>query len=406
MWKEYGHVAARNVRQRRLRSWLTIIGIVIGMAAVVALISLGGGLRTAISAQFGSIGADKITITPKGPGFGPPGSFSTTKLTKDDLRIVRQVNGVDLAIGRVLSPVQVTDGEKSLFTFAVSVPADRESKKLVMDSLNMKIDRGRMVGKGDRLNVVVGHTVAEEEFSDPLQVRQTITLQNTTVRVVGILKPTGNFQIDDSIIILEEPMRDFLSINEREYDVIVAQILEGVEPSNVRDRIARELRNERNVEVGEESFEVSSPEQTIASLNNILLVVNAVVVGIAAISLLVGGIGVMNTMYTAVLQRTREIGVMKAVGGTRSQIITLFLLESAILGAAGGVIGVVLGVGLSQGAVIAGQAATGSALLQASISLPLLLGAMVFASFIGIVSGIWPARQAARQDPVDALRYE
>jgi len=178
---------------------------------------------------------------------------------------------------------------------------------------------------------------------------------------------------------------------------------EGEKPSVVADRLTRSLRRFRNLDEGEEDFSVSTAEQTIAQLNTILSIVTIFLSGIAAISLIVGGIGIMNTMYTTVLERTREIGIMKAIGARNNSILLLFLIESGILGLAGGIVGIGLGFVISKiGELIAIQ--MGASFFRSSFSVFLIVGSLVFSFLIGMISGALPARQAAMLQPVEAFR--
>jgi len=189
-------------------------------------------------------------------------------------------------------------------------------------------------------------------------------------------------------------------------DEIDAKSAEGFDVTTVADSIERRLLQIKNEKKDQETFSVQTSEQLLTSFTNIFNIVQGVLVGIAAISLLVGGIGIMNTMYTSVLERTKEIGTMKAVGAKNSDILQIFLFESGLLGLVGGAIGVVLGIGLGKGVQYIATIALGTNLLQASITAPLIVGALAFSFLIGSSSGILPAMQAARLKPADALRYE
>ena len=200
-------------------------------------------------------------------------------------------------------------------------------------------------------------------------------------------------------------MKEIYNIEDEESQIYV-KVADVNEIDRVKADIERALRKERNEDEGKETFQVTTSEQFLEAFINIFGVVQAVLVGIAAISLLVGGIGIANTMYTSVLERTKEIGTMKAVGAKNSDILILFLIESGMLGLIGGVIGIGVGLGLSKTAEYIATAQLGTNLLQASIDPVLILGALAFSFLIGTASGVFPAMQAAKLKPVDALRYE
>jgi len=188
--------------------------------------------------------------------------------------------------------------------------------------------------------------------------------------------------------------------------MIVAQANLGEDPEKIADDITKELRRERNVQEGKEDFTVETPNQLAESFNVILDIVQIVLIGIAGISLLVGGIGIMNTMYTTVLERTKEIGVMKAMGARNSHILYLFVVESGLYGLGGGIVGVLIGISIAKLVEAIFIAVLGPALLSVEISWPLLVSTLLFSFIVGCLSGIAPARVAAKMHPVDSLRYE
>ena len=192
----------------------------------------------------------------------------------------------------------------------------------------------------------------------------------------------------------------------KNYGFIIAQVQSGEEPTIVAEEMKKELRKKHDLDAGEEDFSIETPENLMATFSTILDIVQIVLIGITAISLLVGGIGIMNTMYTSVLQRTKEIGLMKAVGARNSQILFLFLIESGLYGLVGGLLGVVAGVSLAKIAEKVLQQFLGPAFMAIEINWFLVLGALLFSFLIGILSGIAPARRASKLNPVDSLRYE
>lgn len=402
MLKDYFFIAFGSLRKRFLRTSLTMLGIFIGIASVVALISLGQGMQNAINGQFASIGTDKVTVQGADAGFGPPGQNTAGVIDEGDLRLVRGTQGVDRAAGRLLKSVTTEFNDESRVIFASSIPHDAEGRKLVEDSLNLELDSGRLLKSADAGKIVLGNGVWTEAFDEQIVVGDKIVLNGKTFDVVGVLKKGAAFA-NDALFLNERDMRDIVDVNDDEFSMIVSQVSPGAVPSEVADRVERAMRRDRGQKEGFEDFRVSTSEELINSINTILGVVQAVFIGIAAISLLVGGIGIMNTMYTSVLERTREIGIMKAIGARNSDILWIFLLESGLLGMAGGAIGVVLGMGMSKAVELAGRQVLGD-LLTASFPLWLIVGALMFAFVIGCVSGVFPAREASRKSPVDALR--
>ncbi|MCX6746753.1 MAG: ABC transporter permease [Candidatus Pacearchaeota archaeon] len=402
--KDHFLLAFSNLKRRGLRSWLTMIGIFIGIAAVVGLISLGQGLQGAINKQFEQLGKDKIIIQSK--TMGPPGT-ATGKLilTTKDLNAIESVRGVERVVGILMKSSVIEFKDETKINFIIGInPKDAQ---IFSEMQDYKVIKGRDLRDGDGFKAVVGYNnlIDEKIWKRGVGIGSTITVGNVEFKIVGILGKTGDPYNDAAIYIPKDTLRNILNTQDEE-DEIVVKTQEGFNPNDVAKSIERKLRQERDEKEGQETFTVQTSEQLLNSFTNIFNIVQGVLVGIAAISLLVGGIGIMNTMYTSVLERTKEIGTMKAVGAKNSDILQIFLFESGLLGLVGGIIGIGLGIGLGKGVQYIATIALGTNLLQASITLPLIFGALTFSFFIGTLSGILPAMQAAKLRPADALRYE
>ncbi len=406
MINDYFILALRSIRNRRMRSWLTMIGIFIGVAAVVSLISLGQGLRAAINEEFASFGIDKVLIQGKSAGFGPPGTLSAGKITEDDLELIKKVSGVENAAGRLLKTGNVEFNNELQARFLVSLPNKESEAQLILDANNFKIKQGRMLKDGDNDKVVVGYEYAYGKvFEKPVSVGNKLLINGKKFEVVGVLDKLGDPYRDVAVMIMQDSINELLG-TEKEFSVIVAQVKKGQDLNKVTEDIKKAMRKDRNQKEGKEDFEIQTPQQYLNSFNVIINMVQAVVIGIAAISLLVGSIGIMNTMYTAVMERTKVIGIMKATGARNEQILLIFLSESGLLGLAGGAIGILLGMGIGKLVEIGAKQALGSGLLRAEFPPQLIIGALVFSFLLGALSGILPAHQASKMRPVDALRYE
>jgi putative ABC transport system permease protein len=403
--KDHFLLAFSNLRRRKLRSWLTMIGIFIGIAAVVGLISLGQGLQNAISAQFEELGKDKIIIQSKSAMSMGTSSSSNLVLTTDDLKTIGNVKGVDKAIGILLrtSLIEFHDQSK----VGITIGINSEDVSIFSELQSFKLGKGRLLKEGDGFKVTIGYSnsIDGKIWEKGMEVGSTIKIAGKEFKVVGILEKTGDPTGDSAIYLSKDVLKEVLDTGNQE-DEIVAKAQEGFVPSEVADTITEKLRRARGEKEDQETFTVQTSEQLLDTFNNIFNVVQGVLIGIAAISLIVGGIGIMNTMYTSVLERTKEIGTMKAIGAKNSDILQIFLFESGLLGLVGGAIGVCLGIGLGKSVEYIAGIALGTNLLQASISLPLIVGALTFSFLIGSLSGIFPAFQAARLKPADALRYE
>ena len=404
MINDYFSLAIGNLRHRGVRSWLTILGIFIGIAAVVSLITMGQGLETAILGQFGTLSVDKLTIQNQQTGFAPPGSAVVEKLNDHDIDIVERVSGVDLTLPRILRVMNVEYNEKLRFTYIASQLSDRERIEIVYESFDAKIAEGKLLEARDRGKVLLGSDFANDEtFNKRIKPGNRLKINGKEFEVIGILKPTGTFTINGAILMFQEDMEDLLEIK-GEYDFIVTQVKDKYQIERVAEEIEQRMRKDRNEKEGEESFNVETPLQALDSVKDILNIVNIVVIGIAAISLFVGGIGIANTMYTSVVERTKEIGIMKAVGAGNKDILFLFLIEAGLLGLVGGLVGAIIGLSVAIGASSIANQALGTELLKVSISYPLLIGAVAFSFLVGTFAGILPAIQASKLKVVDALR--
>lgn len=380
-----------------------MIGIFIGIATVVSLIALGAGLKTAISSQFSTLGTDRLVIQTKGAFFGPPGQGAAAELTKKDVDVVQRSSYVTLAIGRMIEPTQAEFNGKRKVVIMASLPTDSKQRELAMSVMNVKPEAGRYPKKGDGFRVAIGSDYSTaDKFGKPVRVGDNLIIQGKKVEVIGVMAKRGTPQFDSAIIMNEDSLRELLSIPER-YSVIAAQVTSTEDIDLAKQAIEKNLRSSRGVKERKEDFTVQTPEAMLATFDTIIGGVTAVLVGIAGISLVVGGIGIMNTMYTSVLERTREIGVMKAVGARNEDVLAIFLFESGLLGLTGGLIGVLLGAFFSKIVVFFGSLVIGPGLLQTNLSLPLILGALAFSFVVGALAGTLPAYEASKLPPVEAL---
>tara|TARA_Y100000310_G_scaffold301017_1_gene337124 strand:+ start:722 stop:1945 length:1224 start_codon:yes stop_codon:yes gene_type:complete len=404
MFQDYLSFCLDNLRSRRLRSYLTLLGIFIGIAAVVSLISLGEGLRSGINAQFGFLGPDLIRVS-TGNSLAPPGTTVVANpLTQSDVLGIEKLPGVRMAAGRLTQPGSLRFNDQIGFGIALSMP-DGEDRQEIEEAIDYEVVKGRLLRDGDSNAVVVGSAVAEKDsFGKEMLPGAKVEVEGKPFTVVGVLKSKGSFLFDGSIVLNEEPMRDLFETPKEQYDMIAARSEDKDEAEAVRDDIERFLRKERNLKEGEEDFDVETAAAAIDNINSILLGINIFIVIIASISLIVGGIGILNTMYTSVLERTKEIGIMKSIGARNGSIFLLFFLESGLLGIVGGLVGVVIGVIGASSMAALGSIALGSDLIQAKFSIGLIVGALLFSFVIGVVFGITPAMRAAKLPPVDALR--
>jgi putative ABC transport system permease protein len=405
MKSDYLFLGLKNLKRRGIRSWLTLLGIIIGITAVVSLISLGDGLKAAVNSQFGIASTEVISVQAGGlSGFGPPGTGVINPLTEKDTEAIEKLDSVKIAVSRSVETVKIEFNNKLVIGFATNVP-DNEKRKFMYDNLEISTAYGRMLDNGDSDKIVLGNNFLDSKkngFGKAIQVGDTITISDKDFRVVGILKKKGSFIWDGIILINEEPLKELLNL-EDEIDVIAVQVLNKDLIDKAKEDIEKLLRDRRNVKVGEEDFEVSTPQATLQTINSILTGVQIFIALIAAISILVGAIGIVNTMMTSVMERTKEIGIMKAIGAKNSDIFFQFFIEAGLLGFVGGIAGILIGLGIG----FLGVQGINNFIGATSPFNPrplLLLGTLAGSFLIGSVSGISPALKAAHLNPVEALR--
>jgi len=398
---DYFTYAVRSILHKGVRSWLTMIGIFIGIATIVSLISLGQGMQDAINMQFEQMGSNIIMVMP-GTNFGAPSGAS--KLTDHDIQIIEGVRGVNLVGGMIAKLGLVEFMGERRYTFIAGIPTDK-SQKIIEDMQSVRVHEGRKFYPTDKYRTIVAWMIQNGDFfKKPVKVNDRILLEGIEFRVIGSIESIGNNQDDTNIYIPLDTAKEVFDTED--YYTILVQLKDGYQPADVADAIKERMRKDRNQKKGEEDFSVQTQEQLKESVGTVLDVVQAVLIGIASISLLVGGVGIMNTMYTSVLERTQEIGIMKAVGARNGDILGIFLIEAGIFGLLGGLVGIGLGLGFSKVVEYLGAGALGSDILRAHVSYTFVGSVLLFSFIIGCASGVFPARQAAQLKPVDALRYE
>ncbi len=410
MIRDYFRIATLNLRKRRLRSWLTMIGIFIGVAAVISLIGLGEGLRTAISSQFGFLGSDILSIQASGSDLaGPPGSGVVDALDNKLIDKLERLNGVKASYNRYIESGIIEFKDTQTMGILTTVPGGVD-RKTFERLLNLDTEEGRLLDDRDTRKVLLGYNYAEEVvfgsenvFSKGIHTGDKISINDEQFEVVGVLEKSGNLMLDGAAFLNENVFLEIFG-DDGTTDIIAVQVEDEKDIATTKESIEKLLRRERDVKKGEEDFSVESPQKILESLNSTLFAVQLFVYIIASISIVVGGIGIMNTMYTAVLERTKEIGIMKAIGATNTTIFILFFIESGFLGMIGGLIGIIIGMVLAYGLAAIGKLALGSELIQVYIPLYLILGALTGSFMLGTIFGVIPAMQASKLQPVDALR--
>lgn len=399
MVEELIKVSIRNLSHHKTRTVLTLLGVIIGIASVVALISLGEGLTNSITSSIEQLGANNIFVAPRssGSGFGGP-SGGSVALSQQDLDAVKGVRNVDIAMPILFKTLPAKYNGQTAFVTTLGFPIS-DSKKFFSDVQHFTLAQGRFLQTGEANSVVLGWRIYQDSFTENVRLGSNIEINGKKMRVVGILEETGNSQSDSAILMSIDTLRDLSNSPKDEMTMILVRAVE--DPKGTAALIEKKLENIHKEKV----FVAMTTDQVLNQINQIFGVMSIVLAGIAGISLLVAAFGIMNTMLMSVLERTREIGIMKAIGATNHRILSLFLIESSLVGLIGGGLGILLGYGLSIGLSATSISFFG---LNLSIQLnpALIFGMLAFATLVGAIAGTYPARRAAKMDPVEALRYE
>ncbi len=390
----------RNLKKRKARSFLTILSIFVGITTIFIFISFGWGLYDYIEELTSEGSSDKVIVQPK--GMSAPGLDESFQLTEDDLDAVKGSSGVYEATGIYFKVAEVKKGDENIYTFLM---AEQIETPLLIEVFDIGILKGRQLRPGESGKVVLGYNymIDDKIFSKGLDINKKIEVQGKKARVVGFYEEVGNPQ-DDAQVYITDGYIDKLYPGNNSYGWIVAR----VDKDNIDlvvENIKKNLRNERDLEKGKEDFFVQSFEDMIESYSSALNIVIGFVVLIALISVLVSAINTSNTMITSVLERVKEIGIIKSVGARNKEVFKIFLFESGFLGFIAGIIGVIFGWVLTAIAYnILDNLGWG--FLQPHYSIYLFLGCILFATITGAISGVIPAINASKINPVDALRYE
>lgn len=408
MIADYFKLALSDISHRRLRSWLTMVGVFVGIMAVVALVSLGDGLENTINKEFEKIGGNRIIIAPGGGGAmaalaSVGGGLGTVKLYERDVDAVKEVRGIEYAVGVLTRSVKVVFAGETKYSTVFCIPAKPEDIKFLEETNMFVAEKGGMLKDGDRHKTVVGYSMTQDFFDRKVGPKDKINIGGGEFEVVGVTKKSGSPAHDEKVVLTRETCKELFNMTEDEVTAIQSTVKEGFDVTEVAEDVKKKLRKEHNVKEDEEDFTVATAQEIMRTFMGVINMIQFAVTGIAAISLLVGGLGIMTTMYTSVLERTKQIGIMKAVGARKSDILAIFLIESGLLGLVGGLIGITLGLGLAK---IVEYIAVflDFRLLTVSVSFPLLAGAMFFAFIVGSIFGVMPALQAAKLNPTEAIR--
>lgn len=398
-------VSMRALRANKLRSMLTMLGIIIGVAAVIAMVGIGNGATANITSQIKGLGSNLLIVQPgqtNSSGVRGAAGSSNTLVMKDIPKIEASGSAVKAVAPFVSTNAQIVYGSGNTST---SIAGTTETFAEVR---NLSLGRGRFLTQEDVDSfarvAVVGPTVVQNLMGDANAniIGKTIKLKNIPFLVVGVTASQGSSGLtnnDDVVYIPISTAQDRLIGNKYVRQIFI-EASSADTMTTAQDQVTIALRSSHNLQSSQpDDFSITNQADVLATMENVTKTLTMLLGGIAAISLLVGGIGIMNIMLVSVTERTREIGIRKAIGAKGKDILLQFLIEAVVLCILGGGIGILLGWG---GSVLAGKALS----MPTSISMTSVIMAFAFSAAIGILFGVFPAKKAASMDPIDALRYE
>ena len=397
-------IALRALRRNPMRSGLTMLGIIIGVAAVIAMVAIGTGAKEQVAASIAQIGQNTVLVLSGAPSRGGVrgGWGSAPTLTRQDYEAIRkEVSGVLRATPDVRKNAQVMAGNQNVNTTINGAGEDYVDIRAwdFVDGGNFSSSDVKAATKV----AILGNTVATNLFGDASPVGQIVRIQNAPYAVVGLLKPKGMSMMgsdQDDVVLVPWSSALVRLTGTDSFRSITVQAESAEQVEQMMEDIGALLRQRHRLRDGaEDDFHVHSQQEIMEMATSTAKTMTILLGAIAGVSLLVGGIGIMNIMLVSVTERTREIGVRMAVGARGSDILLQFLVEAVVLSVGGGLIGIGLGVGIAQ--IVSAKVGWNTLVSPESVAL-----AFAFSAAIGIFFGFYPARKAAGLDPIEALRYE
>lgn len=408
-------LAVNYVIHSKIRSWLTILGIVVGVSSFVAILALGEGMQQDINERMSSLQVDQITITAGSsramgamPGFGGgpggiPGGRRSPESSSSDINLtIKDVSAIK-GIPEIAVISTEVSGREDIYYAGESLEKNITGVDVInwLKITTIELESGRLIGPSDKYSVLIGERIATNSFSKVIPLNSLININNKSFRVVGIISDSQDIIIpqDVAYVVLSDTTNN-------QYDEITVKVNSVEDVNTVTNKIEEKLMLSRHVTAKKKDFTVTAIKDSVermSEMSNSMILFLAI---IAAISLIVGAIGIANTMFTSVLEKTKEIGIMKSIGATNLDIMLLFILTSAMYGVVGGILGVLLGGAISGtlGSYIGIAMIRGGG--NSALSLSLAIYGVALAIGISVISGFFPAYRASKLKPVDALRSE
>lgn len=404
--RDASEYALKNLMSSSLRSWLTIIGVVIGVIAMVVITSVAEGVNSEITTLMSSFGPDKMFVIPvnidsAGGGVGgfSGGMPAFGKLYQRDVDSISAVPGVESVARMVLGRATLAFKDKQI----TSQVYGADSEVFVQFGDFFKIEKGRSYASMESRVVVLGYAAANDMFGkDKLDVGSVLKINNKDFRVIGVLKKQEGGALtshDDSAIFVPfEDGRELFGsqLAKNEVNFVYVDLADGFDPEEVKATIEGKLASNHRVTLDEKDFSVITSEFIKKTVGDIIDILSRILFAVTAVATVVGGIGIANTMFMSVLERVREIGILKSIGATGRDIQLIFITESAMIGFLGGILGFAIALAILYVA--------GGFGVPYLIRIRWVLFVFVFSAGVGVVAGYLPARNAAKMDPVEALR--
>lgn len=393
-------LALRSIRRNLMRSFLTILGIVIGVSAVITMVTLGNGATMAVQNQISSLGTNLLQVRP-GQRMGVRGSGAPAFKDTDADAIAQQIGGILAVAPEARASAIVVAGGRNWTTSIIG------STNAWLQTGNWTVRTGRIFSEAElragSAVCLIGETVRRELYGTSDALGEQLRVKAFSCEVVGVLAPKGQGAFgndqDDTVLVPLKTLQRRVTGNTR-VNTLLVSMKDGSDPERVKTSLTQLLRELRKLsDTDEDNFNVLDTKQLADTLSGTTKVLTMLLGAVAAVSLLVGGIGIMNIMLVSVTERTREIGLRLAIGALEREVLLQFLIEAVALASLGGLIGIMLATGASIG-------------LSALMDVPYIFNpgvnllSFVFSAGIGVVFGYFPARRAARMDPIDALRHE
>jgi len=394
-------LALRSIRRNLMRSFLTILGIVIGVSAVITMVTLGNGATLAVQSQISGLGTNLLQVRP-GQRMGPGGGGTALPFKESDAEAVAsQIGGIAAVAPEARSNATLVASGRNWSSNVIGSTNDW------LLTGNWKLASGREFSdaelRGGAAVCLVGETVRRELFAGQAVVGAALRVKQISCEIIGLLASKGQGAFgndqDDVVLVPIKTLQRRITGNNRVNSLLVS-MQDGSDPTRVTAGITQLLRERRKLaSTDEDNFNVLDTKQLADTLSGTTKVLTMLLGAVAAVSLLVGGIGIMNIMLVSVTERTREIGLRLAIGALEREVLLQFLIEAVVLAALGGLVGIVIATGASLGL---------ARLMEVPYTFNLSVNVLsfVFSAVIGVVFGYFPARRAARMDPIDALRHE